>query len=79
MYKNISDKGMYYYFRREVKNHTLSSGTSPYRPCKGLPPELDENLWKCGEKYVKYPVTRKHPVRNPVNFAQPKFWQNFKI
>ena len=43
------------------------------------PPLLDENLWKCGEKYVKYPVTRKHPVRNPVNFAQPKFWENVKI
>ena len=23
--------------------------------------------------YVKYPVTRKHPVKNPVNLAQPKF------
>ena len=23
---------------REVKNHTLSNGTSPYRPYKGVPP-----------------------------------------
>ena len=28
---------------------------------------------KCCEKYVKYPVTKKHPVKKPVNFAQAKF------
>ena len=33
------------------------------------PPLLDENLWKRCEKYVKYPVTSKHPVKNPVNLA----------
>ena len=27
---------------REVKNHTLSNGTSPYRPYKGVPPTPSE-------------------------------------
>ena len=32
------DKIIYPVLDREAKNHTLSSGTSPYRPYKGVPP-----------------------------------------
>ena len=31
---------LYTLFRTEVKNHTLTSGTSLYRPYKGVPPRI---------------------------------------
>ena len=34
-----SHKNIYPVWNREVKNHTLSSGTSPYRPNKGVKQE----------------------------------------
>ena len=41
--------------------------------------EISFHYWmKTCEKYVKYPVTRKHPVKKPVNFAPPKFFIKFQ-
>ena len=45
---------------REAKNHTLSSGTSPYRPYKGVTPGvcmLDTNI--IIEKGVEYPLSHQ--------------------
>ena len=73
MYKKINDKGMYYYFRREVKNYTLSSGTSPYRPCKGVPPELPSTTgWKPMKmrwKICEIPCDKKTPCEKPCEFC----------
>ena len=55
----------------QVKNHTLSSGTSPYRPCNGVPPPQEErtpNGWRIPVKSI---TGRRIPTLHPIPTPTP--------
>ena len=48
---------------REAKNHTLSSGTSSYRPYKGVTPQGLSVGYQFIEKGVEYPLPHQKKNR----------------